>query len=186
MSMWCEKCQHINYRKDKCDFCGHVMASTTKSYKLPIQNKTRILKISKNLEKKTITLHKNTIFMVAVVIIAISILYLAIQKHQENRTNDKYMEMMFGTSDPDEIKERVEQSYKGLTEMESKIQSTQREIDKTISHLQKTKDALLSSENNLRLVNNKADDLTIKKLTYGNPTMKAKFDAQNGGGYDGE
>ncbi len=50
------------------------------------------------------------------------------------------------------------------------------EIDKTISHLQKTKDALLSSENNLRLANKKADDLTIKKLTHGNPTMKAKFD----------
>jgi len=50
------------------------------------------------------------------------------------------------------------------------------EIDKTITHLQKTKDALLSSENNLRLANNKADDLTIKKLTYGNPTMKEKFD----------
>lgn len=53
------------------------------------------------------------------------------------------------------------------------------EIDKTISHLQKTKDALLSSENNLRLANNKADDLTIKKLTHGNPTMKAKFDGLN-------
>ena len=52
------------------------------------------------------------------------------------------------------------------------------EIDKTITHLQKTKDALLSSENNLRLANNKAEDLTIKKLTYGNPTMKAKFDEQ--------
>ncbi len=50
------------------------------------------------------------------------------------------------------------------------------EIDKTIIHLQKTKDALLSSENNLRLANNKAEDLSIKKLTYGNPTMKAKFD----------
>jgi len=56
------------------------------------------------------------------------------------------------------------------------------EIDKTISHLQKTKDALLSSENNLRLANNKADDLTIKKLTYGNPTMKAKFDEVEGDG----
>lgn len=54
------------------------------------------------------------------------------------------------------------------------------EIDKTILHLQKTKDALLSSENNLRLANNKADDLTIKKLTYGNPTMKAKFDNESG------
>ncbi len=50
------------------------------------------------------------------------------------------------------------------------------EIEKTIDHLQKTKDALLSSENNLRLANNKADDLTIKKLTRGNPTMSAKFD----------
>ena len=50
------------------------------------------------------------------------------------------------------------------------------EIDKTITHLQKTKEALLSSENNLRLANNKADDLTIKKLTRGNPTMKANFD----------
>ena len=50
-------------------------------------------------------------------------------------------------------------------------------IDKTIKQLQKTKDALLSSENNLRLANNKAGDLTIKKLTHGNPTMKAKFDA---------
>ena len=54
------------------------------------------------------------------------------------------------------------------------------EIDKTISHLQKTKDALLSSENNLRLANNKAEDLTIKKLTHGNPTMKAKFDELSG------
>jgi hypothetical protein len=48
-------------------------------------------------------------------------------------------------------------------------------IDKTIAQLQKTKDALLSSENNLRLANNKASDLTIKKLTRGNPTMAAKF-----------
>ena len=51
-----------------------------------------------------------------------------------------------------------------------------KEIDKTMTHLQKTKDALLSSVNNLRLANNKADDLTIKKLTHGNPTMKEKFD----------
>ena len=49
------------------------------------------------------------------------------------------------------------------------------EIDKTIDHLQKTKDALLSSENNLRLANNKAEELTIKRLTRGNPTMTAKF-----------
>lgn len=50
------------------------------------------------------------------------------------------------------------------------------EIDKTITHLQKTKDALISSENNLRLANNKAEDLTVKKLVRKNPTMKEKFD----------
>lgn len=49
------------------------------------------------------------------------------------------------------------------------------EIDKTIEHLQKTKEALLGSENNLRLANNKAEELTVKKLTKGNPTMAAKF-----------
>lgn len=49
-------------------------------------------------------------------------------------------------------------------------------IDKTIKELEKTKAALLSSENNLRLANEKTEDLTIKKLTHGNPTMKALFD----------
>lgn len=56
-----------------------------------------------------------------------------------------------------------------------KFKTAIEEIDKTIDHLQKTKDALLGSENNLRLANNKADDLTVKKLTRGNPTMAAKF-----------
>lgn len=50
------------------------------------------------------------------------------------------------------------------------------EIDKTISHLQKTKESLLSSENNLRIANDKAEDLTVKKLVRKNPTMKSKFD----------
>ena len=59
------------------------------------------------------------------------------------------------------------------------------EIDKTIEHLQKTKEALLGSENNLRLANNKADDLTVKKLTKGNPTMAANFaDLKNPGPSD--
>ena len=49
------------------------------------------------------------------------------------------------------------------------------EIDKTIAHLQKVKDALLSSERNLRLANDKAEDLSIRKLTRGNPTMTEKF-----------
>ncbi len=56
------------------------------------------------------------------------------------------------------------------------------EIDKTMDHLQKTKDNLLASVNNLRLANNKAEDLTIKKLTRGNPTMTEKFDELSGKG----
>ena len=58
-----------------------------------------------------------------------------------------------------------------------KFQTAIDEIDKTILHLRKTKDALVSSENNLRLANNKAQDLTIKRLTRNNPTMKAAFEA---------
>jgi hypothetical protein len=50
------------------------------------------------------------------------------------------------------------------------------EIDKSIDHLQKTKEALLGTDKNLRLANDKAQDVTIKKLTRGNPTMAAKFD----------
>jgi len=57
-----------------------------------------------------------------------------------------------------------------------KFQTAIDEIDKSIDHLQKTKDALLSTDRNLRLANNKAQDVTIKKLTRRNPTMAAKFD----------
>lgn len=53
-------------------------------------------------------------------------------------------------------------------------------IEKTIKELEKTKAALLSSENNLRLANEKTEELTIKKLTNGNPTMRAKFDELSG------
>ena len=53
------------------------------------------------------------------------------------------------------------------------------EIDKTIAHLQKTKDALLSSENNLRLANDKAEDLSIKRLTRNAPSVQAMFDEMN-------
>ena len=56
------------------------------------------------------------------------------------------------------------------------------EIDKTIDHLQKTKAALLSSENNLRLANNKADELSIKKLTKNAPSVRAMFDELNKNG----
>ena len=49
------------------------------------------------------------------------------------------------------------------------------EIDKSIDHLQKTKDALMGADRNLRLANDKAQDVTVKKLTRRNPTMESKF-----------
>ena len=58
-----------------------------------------------------------------------------------------------------------------------KFQTAIDEIDKTIDHLQKVKDGLIGSERQLRLANDKAQDLSIKKLTHGNPTMQAKFAA---------
>ena len=56
-----------------------------------------------------------------------------------------------------------------------KFETAIAEIDKSIDHLQKTKDALLGTDRNLRLANNKAQDVTIKKLTRKNPTMAEKF-----------
>ncbi|MBR2237004.1 MAG: DUF2130 domain-containing protein [Prevotella sp.] len=72
-----------------------------------------------------------------------------------------------------DFKERFSNNYRLASE---KFQRAIEEIDKSIDHLQKIKANLLGSENNLRIANNKAEELTIKKLTYQNPTMKAKFD----------
>ena len=71
------------------------------------------------------------------------------------------------------FKEAFGRNYRLASE---KFKNAIDEIDKSINHLQKIKEALIGSENNLRLANDKAEDLSIKKLTRGNPTMKAKFD----------
>lgn len=63
-----------------------------------------------------------------------------------------------------------------------RFQTAIEEIDKSIKHLQNTKDALIGTDRNLRLANDKAQDVTIKRLTKGNPTMKAKFDEIKGDG----
>ena len=76
-------------------------------------------------------------------------------------------------SDMNEFKEKFSRNYRLASE---KFQKAISEIDETIKHLQKTKDELLSSENNLRLANDKAEGLSIKRLTKNNPTMAAKFE----------
>ena len=72
-----------------------------------------------------------------------------------------------------DFREKFGKNYRLASE---KFKTAIDEIDKSIQHLQKIKDALLGSENNLRLANDKAEALTIKRLTRGNPTMKQKFD----------
>lgn len=73
------------------------------------------------------------------------------------------------------FKEGFGRNYRIASE---KFRTAVDEIDKTITHLQKIKDALLSSENNLRLANSKAEDLSIKRLTKNAPSVKALFDEQ--------
>lgn len=75
--------------------------------------------------------------------------------------------------DMNDFKEKFARNYRLASE---RFKTAISEIDKTIDHLQKTKEALLSSENNLRLANDKAEDLSIKKLTAHNPTMKQRFE----------
>ena len=76
-------------------------------------------------------------------------------------------------ADLEDFKSKFGRNY----ELASKqFQTAVAEIDKSISHLQKTRDALLKSENNLRLANDKAQDVTVKKLTRKNPTMQEKFE----------
>lgn len=72
-----------------------------------------------------------------------------------------------------DFKDKFGRNYRIASE---KFQKAIEEIDKSIDHLQKIKESLIGSENNLRLANEKAEDLTIKKLTRGNPTMKQQFD----------
>lgn len=75
--------------------------------------------------------------------------------------------------DMNDFKDKFARNYRIASE---KFEEAIEEIDKTITHLLKTKAALVSSENNLRLANNKAQNLTIKQLTKGNPTMKKRFE----------
>lgn len=79
-------------------------------------------------------------------------------------------------NDMNDFKEKFSRNYRLAGE---RFKTAIEEIDKTILHLQKTKDALLGTENNLRLANDKVESLSIKKLTKNNPTMLAKFNELN-------
>lgn len=91
---------------------------------------------------------------------------LELAKHQQ-------IDILHFEENMNTFKEGFARNYRLASE---KFNTAIDEIDKTISHLQKTKEALLSSENNLRLANSKAEDLSIKKLTKNAPIVKEMFD----------
>jgi len=88
------------------------------------------------------------------------------------RVKEQNIDITTFEEDLEEFKTGFARNYKLASD---KFKLAIEEIDKTIDHLEKTKSALLGTDNNLRLANNKADDLTIKKLVRNNPTMAAKF-----------
>ncbi len=94
-------------------------------------------------------------------------------KRQLAEIQQKEVDVTNFEKDLEEFKDKFGKNYRLASE---KFHAAIDEIDKTIDHLQKVKSALLGSENNLRLANDKAEDLTIRRLTYKNPTMKAKFE----------
>ena len=96
---------------------------------------------------------------------------LAIVKNQQ-------LDLYNFESNMQEFKDAFGRNYRIASE---KFQTAIEEIDKTIDHLEKVKKALQSSENNLRLANDKADDLSIKKLTKNAPSVRQMFDDLNNG-----
>lgn len=88
---------------------------------------------------------------------------------------NQQLDILYFEENMNAFKEGFGRNYRIASE---KFRTAVDEIDKTITHLQKIKDALLSSENNLRLANSKAEDLSIKRLTKNAPSVKALFDEQ--------
>lgn len=94
-------------------------------------------------------------------------------KKQLIQTRNQNVDITNFEASLNDFKDKFSRNYRLASE---KFSSAIDEIDKTISHLQKVKEGLLGSINNLRLANDKAEELTIKRLTHDNPTMREKFE----------
>lgn len=93
-------------------------------------------------------------------------------RHQLAEIQQQNIDVTNFESSLNDFKEKFGKNFETASR---KFETAIDEIDKTITHLQKVRDALTSSERQLRLANDKAEKLTVKRLTRGNPTMKAKF-----------
>lgn len=136
MSMWCPKCNKINYNKSKCDFCGHKMEDTSKSYKVPKNKGARIVNMNK--AKNSIEINKNIILTIASVIIAISVSYLAYHAATED---SRMLKRWFGSDNPEEIKQNIEKAMKevDIKLTETMIQSNKKLAEQTTEAIKNIK-----------------------------------------------
>ena len=131
MSMWCPKCNKINYSKYKCDFCGYDMGDVSKGHKIPKYKKRSIIDTEYE-EKKTITVNKNIILVVSAVVTAISLSYLAINKFTEDTPQEKLLKSLYGKSDIKEI-ERLNKIE--IEKINNSIENTTKVITNKISNI---------------------------------------------------
>lgn len=114
-------------------------------------------------------------FFIPIITILRNAAYNSLEYKQElERIKSQNIDISHFEDSLNDFKDKFGRNYRLATD---RFNDAIKEIDATIIHLQKVKDNLLNSANNLRLANEKAEDLTIKKLTKNNPTMEAKFKA---------
>lgn len=114
-------------------------------------------------------------FFIPIITILRNAAYNSLEYKQElERIKSQNIDISHFEDSLNDFKDKFGRNYRLATD---RFNDAIKEIDATITHLQKVKDNLLNSANNLRLANEKAEDLTIKKLTKNNPTMEAKFKA---------
>ncbi len=138
-SIWCPKCQTNKHRDAKCPKCGFIEEDNSKTYEVPKNKPVRILNGNKKMKTdfgkykmNFIELGKNPILVGAVLVIALSVGYLAFAKYQENKKYDKWMKAMVGTSDPDKAlevwKKQLEQAEKNMDKVMLESAKQQKEL----------------------------------------------------------
>lgn len=115
MSVFCPKCSKKTYNEERCDFCHYQIKPSSK----PQSSRVLLFGGEKNNPL-------NTVGIIAIIIIAIALGYLAISHYQEKRSEEKLMEAFVGTSDPDEMIEHYKKSMKNINKS---LEKSQRELE---------------------------------------------------------
>ena len=103
-SIWCPKCEFNKNRMEKCPVCGHFEEDTSKTYNINNPKSARTINMP---ESTSNNICNNPIVIIALVVIAMSVGYMAITKYNERSTINKYMEKMYGTSEINKINDKM-------------------------------------------------------------------------------